>query len=123
MKHFWSPVYDFHNYLIQVMSLQNFCVANDLEYIIFNSLNLTPNLIEPTNFTELCKQADMEDVLAQLDMTRIYEDQTFFTYMYDKKMFFPVEGDERYMHPNEEAHSDWADILFADIENTRGMKK
>ena len=123
MKHFWSPMYDFHNYLIQVMSLQNFCVANDLEYIIFNSLNLTPNLIEPTNFTELCKQADMEDVFSQLDMTRIYEDQTFFTYMYDKKMFFPVEGDERYMHPNEEAHSDWADILFADIENTRGMKK
>jgi hypothetical protein len=27
------------------------------------------------------------------------------------------------MHPNAEAHSDWADILFADIENTRGMKK
>ena len=123
MKHFWSPVYDFHNYLIQVMSLQNFCVVNDLEYIIFNSLNLTPNLIEPTNFTELCEQADMKDVLAQLNMDCIYEDQTFFTYMYDKSMFFPTEGDERYMHPNEEAHSDWADILFADIENTRGMKK
>jgi hypothetical protein len=61
----------------------------------------------------------MKDVSSQLDMTRIYEDQTFFTYMYDKKMFFPVEGDERYMHPNEEAHNGWADILFADIENTR----
>jgi len=119
MKHFWSPVYDFHNYLIQVLTLQNFCTANDLEYIIFNSLNLTPNLLEPTNFTELCEQADMKDVSSQLDMTRIYEDQTFFTYMYDKKMFFPVEGDERYMHPNEEAHNGWADILFADIENTR----
>jgi hypothetical protein len=123
MKHFWSPVYDFHNYLIQVMSLQNFCVANDLEYILFNSLNLTPNLIEPTNFTELCEQADMKDVLAQLNMDCIYEDQTFFTYMYDKSMFFPTEGDERYLHPNAEAHSDWADILFADIENTRSMKK
>tara|TARA_B100000809_G_scaffold144111_1_gene141674 strand:+ start:349 stop:1080 length:732 start_codon:yes stop_codon:yes gene_type:complete len=123
MKHFWSPVYDFHNYLIQVMSLQNFCVANDLEYILFNSLNLTPNLIEPTNFTKLCEQADMKDVLAQLNMDCIYEDQTFFTYMYDKSMFFPTEGDERYLHPNAEAHSDWADILFADVENTRGMKK
>ena len=123
MKHFWSPVYDFHNYLIQVMTLQNFCVANDLEYILFNSLNLTPNLIEPTNFTELCEQADMKDVLAQLNMDCIYEDQTFFTYMYDKSMFFPTEGDERYLHPNAEAHSDWADILFADIENTRSMKK
>jgi hypothetical protein len=123
MKHFWSPVYDFHNYLIQVLTLQNFCTANDLEYIIFNSLNLTPNLLESTNFTELCEQADMKDVLSQLDMDCIYEDQTFFTYMYEKSMFFPTEGDERYMHPNEEAHKDWADILFADIENTRGMKK
>ena len=123
MKHFWSPMYDFHNYLIQVMSLQNFCVANDLEYILFNSLNLTPNLIEPTNFTKLCEQADMKNVLAQLNMDCIYEDQTFFTYMYNKSMFFPTEGDERYLHPNAEAHSDWADILFADIENTRGMKK
>jgi hypothetical protein len=123
MKHFWSPVYDFHNYLIQVLTLQNFCVSNNLEYVIFNSLNLTPNLLEPTNFTELCMQADMKDVFAQLDMDCIYEDQTFFTYMYDKELFFPTEGDERYMHPNEEAHNGWADILFADIENTRGMKK
>ena len=123
MKHFWSPMYDFHNYLIQVMTLQNFCVANDLEYVIFNSLNLTPNLLEPTNFTELCDQADMNDVLSQLNMDCIYEDQTFFTYMYEKKFFFPIEGDERYMHPDEQAHKDWADILFADIKNTRGMKK
>ena len=94
-----------------------------MEYVIFNSLNLTPNLLEPTNFTELCMQADMKDVFAQLDMNCIYEDQTFFTYMYDKELFFPTEGDERYMHPNEEAHDGWADILFADIENTRGMKK
>ena len=37
-------------------------------------------------------------------------------------MFFPVEGDERYMHPDEQAHSDWAEIIFADIENTRAGK-
>jgi hypothetical protein len=52
-------------------------------------------------------------------MTCIYEDQTFFTYMYEKEMFFPTEGDERYMHPDEQAHSEWADILFNDIERTR----
>jgi hypothetical protein len=123
MKHFWSPVYDFHNYLIQVITLQNFCVANGLEYVIFNSLNLTPNLVEPTKFMELIEQSDMGYVGAQLDMDCIYEDQTFFTYMYDKSMYFPTEDDERYMHPNEEAHGDWAEILFTDIENTRSMKK
>jgi len=116
-------VYDFHNYLIQVITLQNFCITNGLEYVIFNSLNLTPNLVEPTKFMELIEQSDMGYVGKQLDMDCIYEDQTFFTYMFDKSMYFPTEDDERYMHPNAEAHSDWADILFADIENTRGMKK
>lgn len=119
MQYFWSPLYDFHNYLIQVMQLQNFFVANKLPYIIFNSLNLTPNLLEPTKFTELCEQSDMMPVYKQLDMSRIYENQTFFTYMYDLKKFYPVEGDERYMHPNEEAHSEWAEILFQDIEKNK----
>ena len=31
------------------------------------------------------------------------------------------EGDERYMHPNEQAHREWAKIIFDDIENTRNM--
>ena len=119
MKHFWSPMYDFHTYLIQVLQLQSFFLQNDLEYVIFNSLNLTPNLLEPTKFTELCEQADMGPVYKQLDMTRIYEEQTLFTYMYDNKKFFQVEGDERYMHPDEECHKEWADILFKDIERTR----
>ena len=77
------------------------------------------NGFEATNFTELCEQADMKDVFSQLDMTRIYEDQTFFTYMYEKELFFPTEGDERYMHPDEQAHNDWAEILFKDIVRTR----
>lgn len=119
MKHFWSPVYDFHQYLIHVMTLQNFFKNAGLEYIIFNSLNLTPNLIEPTKFTELCEQSEMKNVQKQIDMKRVYEQQTFFTYMYDNKKFFQIEGDERYMHPNEEAHNEWAKILFDDIENTR----
>lgn len=119
MKHFWSPMYDFHTYLIQVLQLQSFFLQNDLEYVIFNSLNLTPNLLEPTKFTELCEQADMGPVYKQLDITRIYEEQTLFTYMYDNKKFFQVEGDERYMHPDEECHKEWADILFKDIERTR----
>lgn len=121
MKHFWSPVYDFHTYLMHVVQIQNFCKQNDLEYVIFNSLNLTPNLLEPTKFTELCEQADMGPVLAQLDMTHIYEQQTFFTYMHDNELYFDQEGDERYMHPNEQAHSEWAKIIFDDIENTRNM--
>ena len=119
MKHFWSPVYDFHQYLIHVMTLQNFFKNAGVEYVIFNSLNLTPNLLEPTKFTELCEQADMANVLKQLDMTRIYEDQTFFTYMHDNELYFKTEGDERYMHPDEKAHADWAEILFNDIERTR----
>lgn len=122
MKHFWSPVYDFHTYLMQVIQIQNFCKQNELEYVIFNSLNLTPNLLEPTKFTELCEQADMGPVLAQLDMTHIYEQQTFFTYMHDNELFFEQEGDERYMHPNEQAHAEWAKIIYDDIENTRSMK-
>jgi hypothetical protein len=52
-------------------------------------------------------------------MTRIYEQQTFFTYMHDNEMYFKQEGDERYMHPDETAHADWAKILFDDIETTR----
>jgi hypothetical protein len=119
MKHFWSPLYDFHQYLIHVVTLQNFFKNAGLEYVIFNSLNLTPNLLEPTKFTELCEQADMGNVLKQLDMTRLYEDQTFFTYMHDNNMFFDQEGEEKYMHPNDQAHLDWAKILFDDIERTR----
>ena len=119
MKHFWSPMYDFHNYLIQVLQLQSFLLQNGLEYVIFNSLNLTPNLLEPTKFTELCEQADMMPVHAQLDLTRIYEEQTLFTYMHESKKFFQIEGDERYMHPNEECHREWAEVLFKDIERTR----
>ena len=61
----------------------------------------------------------MMPVYKQLDMSRIYENQTFFTYMYDLKKFYPVEGDERYMHPNEEAHAEWAEILFQDIEKNK----
>ena len=119
MKHFWSPVYDFHQYLIHILTLQNFFKNAGLEYIIFNSLNLTPNLLEPTKFTELCEQADMNNVLTQLDMTRVYEQQTFFTYMHDNELYFKTEGDERYMHPDEQAHADWADILMKDVANTR----
>jgi hypothetical protein len=119
MKHFWSPVYDFHQYLIHVLTLQNFFKNAGVEYVIFNSLNLTPNLLEPTKFTELCEQADMGNVLKQLDMTCIYEQQTFFTYMHDNEMYFKQEGDERYMHPDETAHADWAKILFDDIKETR----
>ena len=119
MKHFWSPVYDFHQYLIHVVTLQNFFKNAGLEYVIFNSLNLTPNLLEPTKFTELCEQADMANVLKQIDMTRVYEQQTFFTYMHDNELYYKEEGDEKYMHPNEQAHADWAKILFDDIENTR----
>ena len=119
MKHFWSPVYDFHQYLIHILTLQNFFKNAGLEYIIFNSLNLTPNLLEPTKFTELCEQADMNNVLTQLDMTRVYEQQTFFTYMHDNELYFKTEGDERYMHPDEQAHADWADILMKDVANSR----
>ena len=119
MKHFWSPIYDFHSYMLNILTLQNFFKANDLPYIIFNSLNLTPNLLEPTKFTDLCEQSDMTGVYKQFDMSRIYEDQTFFTYMYDKKAFFPVEGDERYMHPNEDAHAEWAEILYQDIKENK----
>ena len=36
MKHFWSPVYDFHQYLIHILTLQNFFKNAGLEYIIFN---------------------------------------------------------------------------------------
>ncbi|MDA9373811.1 hypothetical protein N9R43_00295 [bacterium] len=119
MKHFWSPVYDFHQYLIHMLTLQNFFKNAGLEYVIFNSLNLTPNLLEPTKFTELCEQADMTNVVKQLDMTRLYEQQTFFTYMHDNELYFKTEGDERYMHPDEQAHADWADILLEDINKTR----
>ncbi|MDC1446542.1 hypothetical protein N8344_01060 [bacterium] len=119
MKHFWSPVYDFHQYLIHMLTLQNFFKNAGLEYVIFNSLNLTPNLLEATKFTELCEQADMNNVLSQLDMTRVYEQQTFFTYMHDNELYFKTEGDERYMHPDEQAHADWADILLEDINKTR----
>ena len=119
MKHFWSPVYDFHQYLIHMLTLQNFFKNAGLEYVIFNSLNLTPNLLEPTKFTELCEQADMANVVKQLDMTRLYEQQTFFTYMHDNELYFKTEGDERYMHPDEQAHADWADILLEDINKTR----
>jgi hypothetical protein len=119
MKHFWSPVYDFHQYLIHMLTLQNFFKNAGLEYVIFNSLNLTPNLLEPTKFTELCEQADMANVVKQLDMTRMYEQQTFFTYMHNNELYFKTEGDERYMHPDEQAHADWADILLEDINKTK----
>jgi len=52
-------------------------------------------------------------------MTRVYEQQTFFTYMHDNELYFKTEGDERYMHPDEQAHADWADILMKDVANTR----
>lgn len=122
MKHFWSPTYDFHQYLINVLTLQNFFKNADLEYVIFNSLNLTPNLIDPTIFSEICEQTEMTNVMSQVDMTRLYEQQTFFTHMYDNELYYAVEGDERYMHPNEQAHKEWAKILFDDIENTRAGK-
>jgi hypothetical protein len=102
-----------------MLTLQNFFKNAGLEYVIFNSLNLTPNLLEATKFTELCEQADMGNVLTQLDMSHIYEQQTFFTYMHENQMYFKQEGDERYMHPDEDAHEDWSTILFEDIEKTR----
>ena len=39
--------------------------------------------------------------------------------MHDNKLYYNEESDEKYMHPNEEAHIEWAKILFNDIENTR----
>lgn len=119
MKHFWSPTYDFHQYMIHVITLQNFLSNAGLEYVIFNSLNLTPNLIDPTVFSEVCEKTEMTNVMSQIDMTRLYEQQTFFTYMYDNELYYDKEGDERYMHPNQEAHHGWANILFEDIERTR----
>ena len=91
-------MYDFHQYLIHVVTLQNFFKNAGLEYVIFNSLNPTSNLLEPTKFTELCEQADMANVLKQIDMTRVYEQQTFFTYMHDNELYYKEEGDEKYMH-------------------------
>ena len=90
--------------------------------LIFINLWLLYKTNEPTKFTELCEQADMVNVLAQIDMTRVYEQQTFFTYMHDNDLYYTEEGDEKYMHPNEQAHADWAKILFDDIENTRAGK-
>jgi hypothetical protein len=119
MKHFWSPVYDFHQYIIHIITIQNFLENAGLEYVIFNSLNLSPNLVDPTKFSKICEDFEMSNVMKQLDMTHIYEEQTFFTYMYDKGLFFETIDDERYMHPNVEAHKDWAKIIFDDIERTR----
>jgi hypothetical protein len=118
MKYFWSPVYDFHLYMTHVLTMQNFFKQNDLDYVIFNSLNLTTNLVEETKFKELCEQAGMKHIFKQFDMDRIYEDQTFFTYMYDKELYFKEEGTEAFMHPNEEAHEGWANILMKDITAT-----
>lgn len=118
IKYFWSPVYDFHLYMTHVLTLQNFFKQNDLDYVIFNSLNLTPNLAEETKFKELCIQAGMDAVFKQFDMDRIYEDQTFFTYMYDNELYFSEEGTEAFMHPNEKAHEGWANILMKDITAT-----
>jgi len=119
MKHFWSPVYDFHQYLINVITLQNFLKNAELEYVLFNSLNLTPNLIDPTRFSDICKTYEMENVMKQIDMQYLYEDQTFFTYMYDLNLYYDIEGDEKFLHPNDVAHKDWAKIIFDDIERTR----
>jgi hypothetical protein len=119
MKHFWSPTYDFHNYMIHIITLQNFLKNAGLEYVLFNSLNLTPNLVEPTKFTAVCEQADMTNVMLQLDMSTIYEEQTFFTYMYENEEYFEDETDNRYMHPTLEAHEDWAKIIFDDVVRTR----
>ena len=118
MKYFWSPVYDFHLYTTHILALQNFFKQNDIDYVIFNSLNLTPNLAEETKFAELCEQAGMGAMFAQFDMDRIYEDQTFFTYMLDNELYFNEQDTEAFMHPNEKAHSDWADILMKDITAT-----
>lgn len=121
LKYFWSPVYDFHLYLTHVLTLQNFFKVNGLEYVLFNSLNLTPNLVEETKFSELCDQANMSVVLSQIDMNHLYEQQTFFTHMYDTETYFNEAGIEGFMHPNETAHQEWAKIIHADILNTRGL--
>ena len=54
----------------------------------------------------------MTGVYKQFDMSRIYEDQTSLRICMIRKHSFPVEGDERYMHPNEDAHAEWAEILY-----------
>lgn len=118
IKYLWNPVYDFHLYMTHVLTLQNFLKANDLDYVIFNSLNLTPNLTEENKFEALCHQANMSAVFKQFDMNRIYEDQTFFTYMYDKGLYFTDENTDAFMHPNEQAHKEWAEVLMKDITAT-----
>lgn len=118
IKYLWNPVYDFHLYMTHVLTLQNFLKANDLDYVIFNSLNLTPNLTEENKFEDLCHQANMSAVFKQFDMNRIYEDQTFFKYMYERELYFSDENTDAFMHPNEQAHKEWAGVLMKDITAT-----
>lgn len=114
---FVSQVYDFHLYLMNVLTLQNFFAANNIEYIIFNSLNLTQNLLEPSPFTELCEKSDMMPVYSQLDMAKIFETETFFTHMFDMENgHFENVEQEKYLHPTEEAHNSWAETLFNHID-------
>ena len=57
--------------------------------------------------------------MKQIDMRYLYEDQTFFTYMYNKDLYYNIEGDEKYLHPNDVAHKEWAKIIYDDIQRTR----
>jgi hypothetical protein len=114
---FTSQIYDFHLYLMQVLSLQNFFRENDIDYIIFNSLNLTQNLLEPTSFSKLCEQSDMMAVYNQLDTRKIFDQETFFTHMYDMEDgYFTEEDQEKYLHPTEKAHESWANYLYRYID-------
>lgn len=114
---FVSQIYDFHLYLIHLLTLQNFFRENGINYMIFNSLNLTQNLLEPTPFSDLCDQSDMMSVYKQLDMVKIFEQETFFTHMYDMEDgYFIDEEQEKYLHPTEEAHKSWANLLFKHID-------
>lgn len=123
LKHFYSPVYDFHLYMTHLLTLQNFLKANDIDYIIFNSLSLTENLVEESTFKELIDQLGVGYMWLQFDQDKLYTDQTMFKFAEEKGLLIDEDEDvEGYMHPNKEGHLAWADILMQDI-TAKMMKK
>jgi len=112
MTDLYAPVYDFHVFMNQVILLQTFFEKHDIKYIMFSAKNFTNDLLDDTDLGDLCIQAKLTHLYSMIDRKKLVTNTTMFRYIYENDKYNGDKEDPLNMFPNEEAHSDWADILF-----------
>ena len=148
VQYLWNPEEYLPRYVMNVLQLQNFCNAHNINWLCFNSFYQTPNkhisqwedlnvrkeLLKinsggyqrniSTDPPDLRRFAQFEyvNLWDTIDPIRFYkkdtENNTFHSFIKNSKLENPING----WHPSPEGHEIWANELYRYIEENNLIK-